>query len=67
MSLFTITANSPEAMRDEIVKWLNHQASLNRNRARMIEGKIKRNKQEAVASAYADAADFLENCGIEHD
>ena len=61
---YVIKASTPEELRDEIVKWLNYNATVNRTKARLIRGKIKSEKQFAVASTYEMAASFIEKISI---
>jgi len=56
---FIIQANTAEEMRLELVKWLRHNATTNRNRSRMINGKRSAARQLAVATTYDEAADFI--------
>lgn len=63
--MFVIKASTPEAMRNEIVKWLNQQASNHRvdaNIAKRINMTLRHN---ITAQAYTDAAVFLKNCTVE--
>lgn len=63
--MFVIRANTPEEAKAEIVKWLNYNATVNRTRARGINGKIKSEKAFAVAETYELAAKFIDGIVIE--
>lgn len=65
--MFVIKANTPEAMRDQIVKWLELQASNHRIAARKINTIHRSELQLAKANAYEDAAKFLASCTVESD
>lgn len=61
---FTIKASTPEAMRDEIVKWLKRNASNHRikqNQARLVG---TRKQEQTIAGAYQEAAEFIERIEI---
>lgn len=62
---YHIKADTPEEVRAEIVKWLNYNAGVNRNRARNIRGKIKSEKAFAVAETYELAAKFINDIYIQ--
>lgn len=63
--MFVIKASTPEAMRNEIVKWLNQQAS----NCRIAASKIRTVNAKAIelarATTYQGAADFLKGCTVE--
>lgn len=63
--MFVIKALTPEAMRDEIVKWLNQQASNHRVASRIASRKTMQNSEASVAASYEEAARFLAGCVIE--
>lgn len=63
--MFVIKASTPEAMRNEIVKWLNQQASNHRIAAAKTAGINKKMIELARATTYEGAAKFLENCTVE--
>lgn len=63
--MFVIKASTPEAMRDEIVKWLNDQASIHSIAARIASRKGTQHTELAKSQAYGDAAKFLKNCTVE--
>lgn len=63
--MFVIKASTPEAMRDQIVKWLNQQASNHRIAASKINGIHKREVELAKAGTYEAAAKFLDGCTVE--
>lgn len=63
--MFVIKANTPEGMRDQIVKWLNLQASNHRIAASKLNGVHKREIEQARATTYEAAAKFLEGCTVE--
>lgn len=64
--MFVIKASTPEAMRDQIVKWLNLQASNHRIAANKLSGIHKRDVEYARVSVYEEAAKFLEGCTVEN-
>lgn len=64
MSYF-IKASTPEAMRDEIVKWLNQQASNHRIASCKMASMHKKDIELARAITYQVAANFLANCTVE--
>jgi hypothetical protein len=61
---YSITANTPEQMRDEIVKWLKMNASIHRIAAGNTRLVAKRHEETTMGIAYQNAADFLERCEI---
>lgn len=63
--MFVIKASTPEAMRDEIVKWLNQQASNHRIASCKMASVRKKDIELARATTYEGAAKFLENCNVE--
>lgn len=63
--MFIIKATTPEVMRDEIVKWLNQQASNHSVAARIASRKGTQHTELAKSQAYKDAAKFLEGCTVE--
>lgn len=63
--MFVIKASTPEAMRNEIVKWLNHQASNHRIAANKLKGMHATAVELAKAHTYEDAAEFLKDCTVE--
>lgn len=63
--MFIIKASTPEAMRDEIVKWLNKQASNHRIAASNTNGIRKKQTELARATTYESAANFLAGCTVE--
>lgn len=63
--MFVIKASTPEAMRDEIVKWLNQQASNQRVAASIAKRVNVTLRHNIAAQTYGDAAKFLENCTVE--
>lgn len=63
--MFIIKANTPEGMRDQIVKWLNIQASNHRIVAAKLSGIRKMEIELARAGTYEGAAKFLEGCKVE--
>lgn len=63
--MFVIKASTPEAMRDQIVKWLNQQASNHRIAHSKLTGLHKREVELTRANTYEGAAKFLEGCTIE--
>lgn len=62
--MFVIKASTPEAMRDQIVKWLNSQASNHRIAASKLNGIHKREVELTRAGTYEGAAKFLEGCMV---
>lgn len=63
--MFVIKASTPEAMRDQIVKWLNSQASNHRVSGRIATRKGMQKSEAAIADTYEQAAKFLEGCTVE--
>lgn len=63
--MFVIKASTPEATRNEIIKWLNQQASNHRIAAAKIAGMHKRELEKTRATTYEGAAKFLEGCTVE--
>lgn len=63
--MFVITVSTPEAMRDEIVKWLNQQASSHRIASVKMASVRKKDIELARATTYQEAADFLKGCTVE--
>lgn len=63
--MFVIKASTPEAMRDEIVKWLNQQASNHRIASCKMASVRKKEIELARAGAYEGAATFLKGCTVE--
>lgn len=63
--MFVIQASTPDAMRDEIVKWLNQQASNHRIASCKMASIHKKDIELARATTYEGAAKFLENCTID--
>lgn len=63
---YVIKATTPEAMRDAIVKWLKMNASNHRIKAGNSRLVATRNEETSRASAYQDAADFIERIVIEN-
>lgn len=63
--MFVIKASTPEAMRNEIVKWLNKQASNQRVAAGLAKRKNVALRNHVAAQTYGDAATFLEGCKVE--
>lgn len=63
--MFVIKASTPEAMRNEIVKWLKQQASNHSVAARIASRKGTQHTELAKSQAYDGAAKFLEGCKVE--
>lgn len=63
--MFVIKASTPEGMRDQMVKWLNIQASNHRIAAAKISGIRKMEIELARAGTYEGAAKFLEGCTVD--
>lgn len=61
---YSIRANSPAEMREQIVKWLNQNASNHRIAAAKVSGMHKKEIELARASTYEGAAKFIENVAI---
>ena len=61
----TIKASTPEATRDEIVKWLKMNASNHRIKASNARLVYIRNEETTMAIAYQDAADYIARMVIE--
>lgn len=63
--IYTIKASTPEAMRDEIVKWLKMNASNHRIKAGNAVLVGTRKEQTTMGIAYQQAAEFIEKLNIE--
>lgn len=63
--MFVIKADTPEAMRNEIVKWLNLMASNHRIAAAKINSVKRKMIELARATTYQAAADFLRMATVE--
>lgn len=63
--MYTIKANTPEAAKAQIVEWLNYNASVHSSKARLASRKKVMAEEQIKASAYSDAAKFLETITIQ--
>lgn len=63
--MFAIKADTPEEMRDQIVKWLKKQASNHRIASANARLAGTRQEERAMATAYQGAAEFLEKMEVE--
>lgn len=63
---YIIKASTPEAMRDEIVKWLKMNASNHRIKASNARLVVTRNEETTIGIAYQQAAEFIEKIVIEN-
>lgn len=63
--MFAIKADTPEEMRDQIVKWLKHNASNHRIAAANARLAGTRSHETSMAMAYQGAAEFLEKMAVE--
>lgn len=62
--MFSVKASTPEEMRQQVVKWLEHQALVSKASKVIANGKREEATLDRISGHYAEAAKFWREVSI---